>query len=61
MGEADASATAEQVMQPGPSTVRCDLAVDELRKRLDDKELKTALVSTPEGILVGVVTRKQLG
>lgn len=53
-------ATAEQVMQPGPSTVRPDLPVDELRKRLDEKELKTALVSTPEGRLIGVVTRKQL-
>jgi CBS domain-containing protein len=53
-------ATAEQVMQPGPSTVRPDLSVDELRKRLDDKELKTALVSTPEGRLIGVVTRRQL-
>jgi CBS domain-containing protein len=53
-------ATAEQVMQPGPSTVRPDLSVDELRKRLDDKDLKTALVSTPEGRLIGVVTRGQL-
>jgi CBS domain-containing protein len=60
MADADDDATAEQVMQPGPSTVRCDLPVDELRKRLDDKDLKTSLVSTPEGKLVGVVTRKAL-
>jgi CBS domain-containing protein len=60
MAEADESARAEDVMQPGPSTVRCDLPVEELRKRLDDKDLKTSLVSTPEGKLVGVVTRKAL-
>jgi CBS domain-containing protein len=60
MADADASARAEEVMQPGPSTVRCDLPVEELRKRLDDKDLKTSLVSTPEGKLVGVVTRKAL-
>jgi CBS domain-containing protein len=58
--EAPADATAEDVMQPGPSTVRADLTVDELRKRLDDKDLKTALVSTPEGRLIGVVTRNAL-
>jgi CBS domain-containing protein len=60
IADADDEVTAEQVMQPGPSTVRPDLTVDELRKRLDDKDLKTSLVSTPEGRLIGVVTRKQL-
>jgi CBS domain-containing protein len=58
--DADDDATAEQVMQPGPSTVRPDLTEDELRKRLDEKDLKTSLVSTPEGRLIGVVTRAQL-
>jgi CBS domain-containing protein len=58
--DAPDEATAEDVMQPGPSTVRPDLPVDELRKRLDDKDLRTALVSTPEGRLIGVVTRKAL-
>ena len=60
MAEAADETPAEDVMQPGPSTVRADLPVDELRKRLDDKDLKTSLVSTPEGKLVGVVTRKAL-
>ena len=58
--DAGDDATAEQVMQPGPSTVRPDLTVDELRERLDEKDLKTSLVSTPEGRLIGVVTRGQL-
>jgi len=60
LGDAGDDATAEQVMQPGPSTVRPDMPVDELRERLDDKDLKTSLVSTPEGRLIGVVMRGQL-
>jgi hypothetical protein len=55
------TATAEELMTPGPSTVRPDLAVDELRERLDRKDLKTAVVSTPEGMLIGVVLRSALG
>ena len=47
-------------MEPGPSTVRYDLAVDELRDRLDKRDLKTAIVTTPEGKLVGVVRRADL-
>lgn len=56
----DSWTPAEEVMDPGPSTVRADLSVDELRKRLDDRDLKSALVSTPEGKLIGVVTRAAL-
>lgn len=52
--------SAEELMDPGPSTVRPDLALDELAKRLDDKELKTAIVSTPEGRLIGIVRRSEL-
>jgi CBS domain-containing protein len=52
--------TAEEHMSPGPSTVRPDQAIDELREKLDEKELKTAIVSTPEGRLIGVVRRSAL-
>ncbi len=55
------SGTAEALMDPGPSTVRPDQDVHELRQKLDDKGLKTALVSTPEGKLIGVVKRRALG
>jgi CBS domain-containing protein len=54
------SATAEELMSPGPSTVRPDMAVDELCRKLDERELKTAIVSTPEGRLIGVVRRSAL-
>ena len=58
--EGDPEATAEAVMSPGPSTVRPDLAVDELRERLERRDLRTAIVSTPEGQLMGVVMRGDL-
>jgi Mg/Co/Ni transporter MgtE len=58
--EADDDATTEQLMDPGPSTVRPDLAVGELLEKLEDKDLKTAIVSTPEGKVIGVVTRDAL-
>jgi predicted transcriptional regulator len=60
MKDAPDDARAEEVMSPGPSTVRADTEADELAKKLDAKGLKTALVTTPEGRLVGVITRDQL-
>ena len=59
--KAGGSGKAEDVMSPGPSTVRPDMAVGELRERLDKRDLKTAVVSTPEGKLIGVVKRSSLG
>jgi Mg/Co/Ni transporter MgtE len=59
--DADPDSDVERVMSPGPSTVRADLDVDELRDRLDERDLKTAIVSDPEGRLIGVVTRRALG
>jgi CBS-domain-containing membrane protein len=54
------SGTAEELMNPGPSTVRPDTDVGELRQKLDAKGLKTAIVSTPEGKLIGVIARAAL-
>jgi CBS-domain-containing membrane protein len=60
MEKAPPDARAEDVMSPGPSTVRADTQADELAKKLDAKDLKTALVTNPEGRLIGVVLRKEL-
>jgi CBS domain-containing protein len=60
MKEADEDARAEEVMSPGPSTVRADTEAGELAEKLDAKDLKTALVTNPEGRLIGVVMRDQL-
>jgi hypothetical protein len=53
----DAEATAEQVMELGPSTTRPDLTLEQLRKKLDGSDVKTLIISDPEGRLLGVVRR----
>ena len=53
-------ALVEEVMEEGPSTVRPDTAAPELAERLAKRDLKTAVVSTPEGRLLGVVLRSEL-
>ena len=56
----DPDATAESVMEPGPSTVRPDTPADELAMRLRDRGLKTAIVTTPEGRPLGVLSLREL-
>jgi Mg/Co/Ni transporter MgtE len=53
--EGDPSAIAEAVMEAGPSTVRPDQDPGELAEKLREKGLHTAIVSTPDGRLAGVV------
>ena len=55
--DAEATATAESVMEPGPSTVRFNTPAHDLVERLARSELKTAVVTTPAGRLVGVFDR----
>ena len=57
MEGADATASAESVMEPGPSTVRFDTRARDLVQRLATKHLKTAIITTPSGCLVGVFHR----
>jgi len=58
--EGDPEATAESVMEAGPSTVRADLAPTRLRERLERSDLTTAVISDPDGRLLGVVRREDL-
>jgi CBS-domain-containing membrane protein len=58
--EGDADATAEIVMETGPSTVRADTEPARLRERLERGNLTTAVVSDPDGRLLGVVRRADL-
>jgi len=58
--EGDPWRTAEQAMEPGPSTVRPDTAPDRLAERPRSRDLRTALVTTPEGVLIGIVLREDL-
>lgn len=54
--QADGDLTAEQAMSGGPSTTRPNTLARELGERLRKKELQTALVTTSEGRLLGIVT-----
>jgi CBS-domain-containing membrane protein len=47
-------------MEAGPSTVRPDTPADQLAQRLRDRDLKTAVVTTPEGQLIGITRRHDL-
>jgi len=59
LGDAEGS-SAQQVMEPGPSTIRADLRTGELREWLEAGGLTTALVTTPDGTLLGVVRLSDL-
>jgi Mg/Co/Ni transporter MgtE len=52
--------TVEQLMEVGPSTVRADVRAEELRERLEKRELSYTIVTTPDGVLLGVVRRADL-
>ena len=58
--EGDPDASAEDVMEPGPTTVRADTRPARLRERLERQGLTTAVISDPEGRLLGVVRRDDL-
>jgi Mg/Co/Ni transporter MgtE len=58
--ESDRQRTAGEAMEPGPSTVRPDTEPTTLAERLRTRNLRTALVTTPEGVLIGVVLREDL-
>jgi CBS-domain-containing membrane protein len=53
-------ARAEDVMQPGPSTTRPDTAPDKLLAKLERADLTTALLTDPDGRLLGIVRRVDL-
>jgi predicted transcriptional regulator len=57
INDTEPTATAESAMQPGPSTVRFDEPVAALVQRLAKRDLKTMVVTTPAGCLVGVFHR----
>jgi CBS domain-containing protein len=58
--DGDLGEPAERLMQPGPSTVRPDEPAPALAKRLAERRLEAAIVTTPEGILIGVASREAL-
>jgi rhodanese-related sulfurtransferase/CBS domain-containing protein len=57
--EGDAE-TAEEAMEAGPSTIRADTSLEKLRERLEGGGLNFASVTTPDGVLMGIVCRADL-
>jgi CBS domain-containing protein len=55
--ESDPQRRAEDVMEAGPSTVRPHTPLDEVLESLAKRDLRTAIVTTPEGRLIGIVQR----
>jgi Mg/Co/Ni transporter MgtE len=53
----DPDSSAEEVMEAGPSTVRPHIDLPALVERLRKRDLKFAVVTKPDGTLVGVVRR----
>ncbi|MDP9131141.1 MAG: CBS domain-containing protein [Candidatus Binatota bacterium] len=52
--------TAEQVMESGPITFRPSVRRDEMVSYLQEKQMQSALVTTSDGKLVGLLRRKDL-
>jgi CBS domain-containing protein len=50
----------EQVMDPGPSTVRPHKTAESIAHDLSERNLRWAIVTSPEGELIGVASRDDL-
>ncbi len=58
--EGDQTLTAAAAMEPGPSTTRPDIPPAELLGKLHKADLTTAVLTNPEGKLLGLVRRSDL-
>ena len=58
--DCDPGVRAEEVMEPGPSTVRPHTAASDLAKRLAERDLRWAIDTDPGGRLIGIVSREDL-
>ena len=47
----------DEAMTPGPSTVRPSIGASAAVERMDSRDLRTLLITTPDGRLVGVLYR----
>ena len=56
--EAPGATLAEEVMEPGPTTIRPDEPLARLVPRLRDRHVARIIVTTPDGRLVGVAERE---
>ena len=50
----------EAILEPGPSTIRPHETAAELLTRLERSDVRTLLVTRPDGTLLGVVRREEI-
>jgi rhodanese-related sulfurtransferase len=60
LDEVPADASAESLMEPGPSTTRPHIDLDELTDQFQRSDIRTKVLTTPEGKLLGVIRRDDL-
>jgi rhodanese-related sulfurtransferase len=60
LDDALADASAEELMEPGPSTTRPHIDLGDLEGHFQRSATNTAILTTPEGELIGVVRRSDL-
>jgi hypothetical protein len=60
MLDCDPDLRAQDVMEPGPSTVRPHKTAAGIAHDLAERDLRWAIVTTPEGELIGVAARAEL-
>lgn len=58
--DAPGDASVQELMEVGPSTLRPHLGIDELQGRFERSGASTAIITTPEGELIGVVRAADL-
>jgi Mg/Co/Ni transporter MgtE len=58
--EAGTDMPVEQLMEPGPSTFRPHLTRTEMTTYMEKKKMQTALVTTPDGKLLGLLRLQDL-
>lgn len=51
------TSSVESILEPGPSTIRPHIAIEDLTARLAHSEVHTLIVTDPRGRLLGVVRR----
>jgi CBS domain-containing protein len=59
--DADPDAVAEQVMRAGPTTYRPNVPAGEAAERMRARRVDALLVTTPDGVLVGLLRREDAG
>ncbi len=55
--DADSQQLVEEVMDPGPSTFRPDVALEEMTAYMQQRQLDSVLITTADGRLLGILQR----